>query len=229
MKKTTLTAAVMSSAAILSFAQNTRVAQLADGASANTFMLRVSYIEPVDLGLTSGTKWANMNIGASKPGDYGYYFMWGHTTDCSNIECNYDNCVTDGVNLEDWQGNAKYDAATANWGATWATPDSAQMSELINECNWEWTTDMGSLGINSGYKVTSKTNGNYIFLPAGAGQYGSNVYGPGSNGNYWSSTPPANDNGNAYFLGFSYDSNGGTLSTGEQRYPGYLIRPVLNQ
>ena len=33
----------------------------------------------VDLGLPSGTKWANMNVGAEKPEDYGLYFAWGET------------------------------------------------------------------------------------------------------------------------------------------------------
>jgi len=36
-------------------------------------------VEAVDLGLPSGTKWANMNVGAEKPEDYGSYFAWGET------------------------------------------------------------------------------------------------------------------------------------------------------
>ena len=36
--------------------------------------------EAVDLGLPSGTKWANMNVGATSVGDYGDYFAWGETT-----------------------------------------------------------------------------------------------------------------------------------------------------
>lgn len=31
------------------------------------------------LGLPSGTKWANMNVGAEKEEDYGLYFAWGET------------------------------------------------------------------------------------------------------------------------------------------------------
>lgn len=34
----------------------------------------------VDLGLPSGTKWANMNIGATSVTDYGTYFAWGETS-----------------------------------------------------------------------------------------------------------------------------------------------------
>lgn len=34
-------------------------------------------VQTVDLGLPSGRLWANMNIGAEKPGDFGLYFAWG--------------------------------------------------------------------------------------------------------------------------------------------------------
>ena len=34
--------------------------------------------EYVDLGLS--VKWATMNVGATKPEDYGDYFAWGETT-----------------------------------------------------------------------------------------------------------------------------------------------------
>ena len=33
----------------------------------------------VDLGLPSGLLWADRNIGASSPEDYGLYFQWGDT------------------------------------------------------------------------------------------------------------------------------------------------------
>ena len=33
----------------------------------------------VDLDLPSGTLWATMNVGASKPSDAGFYFQWGDT------------------------------------------------------------------------------------------------------------------------------------------------------
>ena len=36
-------------------------------------------VEAIDLGLTSGTKWANMNVGATAPQEYGSYFAWGET------------------------------------------------------------------------------------------------------------------------------------------------------
>ena len=35
--------------------------------------------EAIDLGLPSGTKWANMNVGATKPEEFGGYYAWGET------------------------------------------------------------------------------------------------------------------------------------------------------
>lgn len=40
----------------------------------------------VDLGLPSGTLWADRNVGASSYEDYGDYFAWGETT----MKLNYD-------------------------------------------------------------------------------------------------------------------------------------------
>ena len=34
-------------------------------------------VEAVDLGLS--VKWANVNVGAKKPSDFGTYFAWGET------------------------------------------------------------------------------------------------------------------------------------------------------
>ena len=36
--------------------------------------------QAVDLGLPSGTKWADMNVGASSPSDNGILFVWGDAT-----------------------------------------------------------------------------------------------------------------------------------------------------
>lgn len=58
----------------------------------------------VDLGLPSGTKWANMNIGATSPQEDGLYFAWGETT-------GYTSDTSDGRMF--------------NWASyKWMTPDS---------------------------------------------------------------------------------------------------------
>ena len=58
----------------------------------------------VDLGLPSGTKWANMNVGASKPEDYGLYFAWGETV-------GYGSDTNDGHSF-DW---ASYNWCKDSW------------------------------------------------------------------------------------------------------------------
>ena len=75
----------------------------------------------------------------------------------------------------DISSNANYDAATANWGSGWKMPTTAQLAELLNNCQWEFT--------NSGYKVTGP-NGNSIFLPAAGYRYGDKQYGNGNAGYY---------------------------------------------
>lgn len=48
-----------------------------------------SEVQAVDLGLDSGTKWANMNIGATSPEESGDYFAWGETVGYKGVERNF--------------------------------------------------------------------------------------------------------------------------------------------
>ena len=75
-------------------------------------------------------------------------------------------------------GDAKYDPATANWGANWQMPTTEQLKELMEKCDWEFT--------GTGYKVTSKVEGNNnsIFLPAAGYRFGEKWYGNGNAGYY---------------------------------------------
>ena len=77
------------------------------------------------------------------------------------------------------------DAATANWGNAWRMPTDAEWKELLEQCTWNWikySTD------TFGYVVTSKTNGNSIFLPAAGYLVDDSRYNAGMRGNYWSSS-----------------------------------------
>lgn len=71
--------------------------------------------------------------------------------------------------------DATLDAATANWGATWRMPTTAELAELMNYCEWEF--------VGTGYKVTGP-NGNSIFLPAAGYRSGEKQYGNGNAGYY---------------------------------------------
>ncbi|MBR3608332.1 MAG: hypothetical protein IKL50_00405 [Bacteroidales bacterium] len=113
------------------------------------------------------------------------------------------------------------DAARVNWGGSWRMPTKAEQDELrdTNNCTWTWTTQNGVRG----YKVTSKKNGNSIFLPAAGCRYDSNLYDAGSFGYYWSSSLNTSNSNYAYFLLFN-SSN--VYWYFNYRYVGRSVRPV---
>ena len=166
--------------------------------------------EYVDLGLS--VKWATCNIGASKPEDYGDYFAWGE--DETKSTYTEDNSATYG------QTNYTFrDAAKKKWGGTWRMHTEDEFQELIDNCEWTWTTQGG----HNGFKVTSKKNGNSIFLPAAGARYGSSLDKVGTCGGYWSSTHYASISNYAYCLYFF----GNRLGVGNSnRCSGRSVRPV---
>lgn len=78
------------------------------------------------------------------------------------------------------------DAATVNWGSDWQMPSMEQYDELIN--NSYTTTTWATLNGVYGRKITSKSNGNSIFLPAAGYSYGTDINFVGVYGSYWSRT-----------------------------------------
>ena len=192
--------------------------------------------EYVDLGLPSGTLWATCNVGANSPEGYGDYFAWGETKPKSYYDLStYKYCKGD------WKTMTKYfaytdsyngetvlepsdDAATVNWGSEWQMPSEEQFDELINSSNTTttWTTMNGKYG----RKITSKSNGNSIFLPAAGCRVGAILYKAGSDGDYWSRSLYKNysDSGYAYCLDFN-SSYICTYDYGD-RGDGRSVRPV---
>lgn len=136
----------------------------------------------VDLGLPSGVKWATCNVGASEPWEYGDYFAWGEV----NTKTEYTERSSKTYNRDtgDISGNPTYDAARANWGGSWRMPTKAECEELLEKCNWTWTTSGGK----KGYKVVGP-NGNSIFLPAAGCRYDTSNNSAEISGGYWMSTP----------------------------------------
>ena len=164
---------------------------LTNGTKVNTIP-----VNAVDLGLPSGTLWADRNVGADAPEAYGDYFAWGETTPksfyywdsykwCNGPETTMTKYCTDshygtvdGKNVLDLEDDAAY----VNMGSDWRMPTYAEMQELMNNCTTTWTTQNGVYG----RKVTGK-NGNSIFLPAAGYRGSSSLYRAGSYGYYWSS------------------------------------------
>lgn len=150
----------------------------------------------VDLGLSSGTKWAGWNIGSVNPEDYGEYYAWGETAPKTHYTWgNYFDTKTvngDMVTFKVYSLGKKtsvvgtdFDVAKAKWGNDWRIPTKEQIDELLRECEWDWTR------LNGVYGCTVKgPNGNSIFLPA-AGCYfysngkGKKLFAAGNTCYYW--------------------------------------------
>lgn len=112
----------------------------------------------VDLGLPSGLKWATYNVGATSAEQLGRLFKWGEIYDI------YDKRPKNNLSkkpIRDIQGNPAYDAARANWGETWRLPSEEDFQELLDNCTIAFAYICGTRG----FKLTSKINGKYIFLP----------------------------------------------------------------
>ena len=185
----------------------------------------------VDLGLS--VKWANCNIGANSPEKYGDNFAWGETDPKSTYEwstykwCNGSSktqikyCTSSSYGTVDNKTvlEATDDAATVNWGGAWRMPTDAEWTELREKCTWTWTTQNGV----KGYKVTRRSNGNSIFLPAAGYRYGSSLYDAGSRGDYWSNSLSTGIPSYAYSL--SLTSSYVTWLSND-RYIGRSVRPV---
>ncbi len=163
--------------------------------------------EWVDLGLS--VKWATCNVGANNPCDYGYLLYWGalnESQDCAEVSY-------------DIGGNPQYDVATATWGSGWRLPTRGELEELLESCEWEWTTEGG----HNGYRVTGQS-GNSIFLPAAGWRNGSERDDDGDYGCYWSSTPFESNSFYPYFLlWFRQDDRGVDWF---DRLDGRSVRPV---
>jgi hypothetical protein len=180
--------------------------------------------EAIDLGLPSGTKWASYNVGASKPEEIGGYYAWGETKAKDSYSwSNYTHC--DGSegnchNIGNDIGGSDNDVAHVKWGGNWRMPSLVQWQEVISACTRE-TVAMN--GVN-GVKLTSKTNGNSIFLPSTGVKcdseitYADNVY-------CWLSTQ--SNKGMAFANYLTYQGMGLGYGNNIERFTGIPVRPVM--
>lgn len=201
----------------------------------------------VDLGLPSGTLWANMNVGASSEEDPGDYVGWGEVDGgksdyswdtykwCNGTQDIMTKYVVDPaygqvdnktvLDIED-------DIAAVEEFA--GSPTTVDFEELLNKdnCTWELETING----RKGARVTGK-NGNSIFLPAGGFKTGTRHSTDNSAGCFWSNslcTTQAKYYYNANVMRFGVSRNN-TISIDPRdhngmgfvpRNYGYNVRPV---
>ena len=189
----------------------------------------------VNLDLPRVTLWAAMNVGASKPSDFGLYFQWGDTVgytaaqvgkdkqfNWSNYKwsingssSNFSKYTTPGAKLE-----LKDDAANANMGGSWHMPSPTQLKELTANTTSTWTTQDGV----NGKLFTSKKNGNSIFIPAAGYAWDGSLYFSGDGGGMWSSVLSAGYVDSGQNLGFNSDN---ANLNNNNRYNGFSVRGVL--
>ena len=196
----------------------------------------------VDMGLPSGLLWADRNVGASSPEDYGYYFSWGETSTKSTYEpstyryikddgkltkyCTYSKRgyrgFTDGLTIL----QSDDDAASYHFGDGARTPTDDEWQELLDNTTNKWTTRNGV----SGRLFTSKKNGNSIFLPAAGYRWKDLLYetGSGGGGHYWSSSH-GEEPYDAIYLLFYYSDDEYVGLFYHYLYQGYSVRPVKSK
>ncbi|MCF0187902.1 MAG: hypothetical protein HUK04_00185 [Bacteroidaceae bacterium] len=196
--------------------------------------------DAVDLGLS--VKWATRNLGAGKPEEYGNYYGWGGTGTYAKGEdadwpmywkktgstsLLFDDCGTSKDPLQEYVypnqksiSATKWDAARRKLGGKWRIPTQGEMTELLNNCDWIWST------VNSvnGYKVVSRKDpSKYIFLPAAGFRNGTSLYNDGSDGRYWCALPHSIAPTFAYCMSINSD---GRYVNEDLRCTGLTIRPV---
>ena len=195
-----------------------------------------------------GPYWAETNVGADDPWEYGLYFWWGDTvgynyrwdkevwvaSDGSASDFSFDkgNAPTfdkyditlqsEGWITADGILTSAHDAARAHWGGDWRMPTEDEFRDLLDNCDWTQTT---TNGVN-GYVVRGR--GEYfaasIFLPAAGRGEGNDCCNANWRGNYLSSVRTKNTSGGAAGLGF--DSHSAIHHYSYYRYHGFSVRPV---
>lgn len=172
--------------------------------------------QPVDLGLPSGTMWADRNIGAATASDFGNLYSWGE------IITKEDYSISAYVEqLKPLQKitQSKHDVAVSELGGEWSMPTEEQIKELLSECKWYWKKVDG----HNGYEIEGK-NGNRIFLPASGWNRGTAVEFQNQYGYYWTSERSSNTR---FARSLQFPKNGKGIVGNGDLHVGRSVRAVL--
>ena len=229
---TFLSSATQYNYAVVVFVDGAEFAQ--EGASFTTLDYTFTEI-CVDLGLS--VKWSSLNVGAVSPEEYGDYFAWGETETKENYNWStYKWCNGSSTTLTKYNTfsspfetvdnktvlDPEDDVAHIKLGGKWRMPTDEEWTELRTQCTWTWTWIIQNGA--KGYLVTSKKNGNSIFLPAsGCRGYSADLYAAGLYGSYWSSSLWLGASELARSVSFDSGDVGGDTN---RRCYGLSVRPV---
>ena len=182
-------------------------------------------------GTTYKLYWAECNLGAENPEDYGDYYAWGEIETKVNYSwSSYKFGTSSGLfskyNTTELYGTVdnktvldpEDDVAHVKLGGKWRMPTDEEWTELIEKCTWTWTAQNG---VNGG--LGTAPNGNSIFFPAAGCRLDTSLGYVGSYGYYWSSsllTDTPTFALDVYFI------SGNVCRALTYRYIGLSVRPV---
>lgn len=172
--------------------------------------------EAIDLGLPSGTKWSNLNVGARSITSFGNYYQYGKGA------ATYQ--TTSGDSAYEGTENPlalSADTAAQVMGGNWHMPTLDQVNELTANTDYEWTTING---VNGGKFINRNDSSKYIFVPA-AGKYNlsQELIEVGTTAYLWTNKPASGPIPVYEFIIYSQ----GTMTQVDNRSYGFTIRGVL--
>lgn len=189
----------------------------------------------VDLGLPSGLLWADRNLGATSPEDFGYYFAWGETSPKSTYTwSNYKfgnsvNSLSKYNSMDKYRLDSCDDPATIMLGPKWRMPTPAECNELFrgsHNDNLPWKFSIEGINGILGMGIKSNVTGNSLFFPQGGSMSDDTLEYLNQYGHYW--TSEINEPGHPVLLGWCHPAYP-EASPFDNSYTcerGMLIRPV---
>lgn len=190
-------------------------------------------LEMVDLGLPSGIKWANMNLGADKPSEFGKHYAWGETSPRPDDDYDYSQAKYEFMQNNSWINlgttidglldiqRSEHDAATVNMGKMWQLPTQADFRELINNCSWSQVTVND---VNCFKFVSNKYPNRYIIMPQAGYRSGTGI--DNSNEGVYMSSNQYNDD-QAYHI-YLKNIDGPQAGSGNHnnKWKGHSVRAI---
>lgn len=190
------------------------------------------HIQWVDLGLPSGTLWADRNLGANSPNEYGTNYAWGETeTKETFTTANYflggiisaTELQSLGVIDTEYLLTDTYDVCKVKLGGECSMPTQTQAQELVTNT----TLSIEEVEGQNIAILTSKINGRAIRMPlsglnGGKSYLNERLY-------YWTKykTSPLTDNDSGHVLRVILGNANATV-TSYRMYSGLNVRAVNN-
>ena len=188
--------------------------------------------ETIDMGLS--VEWASCNIGSDGPESFGWYFGWGEVQTHSEYSwSNYTFSADGSATMSKYNSTDKItilessdDVAYHYTGGRLRMPTIEEWSQLMNNT----TSELKFMKGHVGYLLTSKINGNCIFLPI-AGYKDGMILKDGMKTRYWSSslTNGGRKQWARNLKESSYYEGSGIYSYGDNRYLGMPVRGVTDE